>query len=57
MQGEYTILIVAHRLSTIVDSDRIFVVDGGKIIADGPHKKLMRSCNLYRELYSKELET
>ena len=56
LQGEYTILIVAHRLSTIVDSDRIFVVDGGKIIAEGSHKKLMRSCNFYRELYSKELE-
>lgn len=56
MQGEYTILIVAHRLSTIVDSDRIFVLDGGKIIAEGTHRQLLKSCDFYRELYSKDLE-
>lgn len=56
LQGEYTILIVAHRLSTIVDSDRIFVVDGGKIIAEGTHRQLLKTCDFYRELYGKELE-
>lgn len=56
MQGEYTILIVAHRLSTIVDSDRIFVLDGGKIIAEGTHNQLLKTCDFYRELYSKDLE-
>lgn len=56
LQGEYTILIVAHRLSTIVDSDRIFVVDGGKIIADGTHKQLLKTCDFYHELYSKDLQ-
>ena len=56
LQGEYTILIVAHRLSTIVDSDKIFVVDGGKIIAEGTHKQLLKTCDFYHELYSKDLQ-
>ena len=55
MQGEYTILIVAHRLSTIVDCDKIFVIDDGKIIAEGNHKQLMKKCDFYRDLYQQEL--
>ena len=55
LQGEYTILIVAHRLSTVIDSDRIFVVDEGKIVADGTHQELLRSCQFYHDLYRKDL--
>ena len=55
LQGEYTILIVAHRLSTVIDSDRIFVVDKGKIVADGTHQELLRSCQFYHDLYRKDL--
>jgi len=54
MQGEYTILIVAHRLSTVVHSDRILVVDKGKIIADGTHETLLKENDTYRELYLAE---
>lgn len=54
LKGEYTILIVAHRLSTIIDSDKIFVVDGGKIVASGTHKTLLKKCELYRSLYEKD---
>ncbi len=56
MKGEYTILIVAHRLSTIIDCDKIFVVDGGKIIACGTHKELLNNCDFYKNLYEKELK-
>ena len=56
LKGEYTILIVAHRLSTIIDSDKIFVVDDGKIIDSGTHKELLKSCEYYRNLYNKDLE-
>ena len=55
LQGEYTILIVAHRLSTVIDSDRIFVVDKGRIIASGTHQELLRSCQFYHDLYRKDL--
>lgn len=55
LKGEYTILIVAHRLSTVIDSDRIFVVDDGKIIASGKHKELLKNCEFYKSLYKKDL--
>ena len=55
LQGEYTILIVAHRLSTVIDSDRIFVVDKGKIVASGTHQDLLRGCQFYHDLYRKDL--
>ena len=52
-----TILIVAHRLSTIIDSDVIFVVDDGKIIEKGTHKELLKKSGFYKNMYQKELET
>ena len=55
LKGKYTILIVAHRLSTVIDSDKIFVVDDGKIIASGTHSELLESCSFYKKLYSKDL--
>ena len=55
LKGEYTILIVAHRLSTVIDSDRIFVVSDGKIIDNGSHKELLKRCDIYKNLYNKDL--
>lgn len=57
LKGEYTILIVAHRLSTIIDSDKIFVVDEGKIIDSGSHKELLKHCEFYKNLYEKDLQS
>ena len=56
LSGEYTILIVAHRLSTVIDCDRIFVVDDGKIVDSGSHKELLNKCSLYKDLYEKDLK-
>ena len=49
-----TIIIVAHRLSTIVGADQIYMLDGGKVIANGTHAELMRKCKEYNELYKLE---
>jgi ATP-binding cassette subfamily B protein len=49
MQGRTT-LIVAHRLSTIALADRVVLLDGGRIVADGTHAELMASSPLYVEV-------
>lgn len=54
MKNEKTIIVVAHRLTTIKDCDRIFVIDDNKIIADGSHSYLIENCETYKNLYKTE---
>ena len=56
LQKDYTILIIAHRLSTIIDSDRILFIESGKVIGEGSHKNLLKTCKSYKELYEAELK-
>ena len=51
---DHTVVIVAHRLSTIKDADIIYVVDDGKIVGEGTHKELLRSNKIYKNLYETE---
>ena len=51
---DHTVVIVAHRLSTIVDADIINVIDKGKLAASGTHKELLKSCKVYQGLYKTE---
>ncbi len=51
---DHTIIIVAHRLSTIIDADIINVIDKGKCSASGTHKKLMKESKTYQKLYLSE---
>ena len=48
--GNATIIMVAQRVSTILDADRILVVDDGMIVGQGTHKELLHTCPLYREI-------
>ena len=46
-----TLLVIAHRLSTVTDADQIFVVEDGRIAAQGTQAQLLESCPLYREMW------
>lgn len=50
LKGKYTILIIDHRLSTIVNSDKIIMIDKGKI-----HQALMKKSSKYQKLYQADL--
>lgn len=50
-----TLVIVAHRLSTVIDADQIVVLDGGRVVGIGTHSALLASTPLYRELAEHQL--
>ena len=53
--GTATTLIVAQRIGTIMDADKIIVLDEGKIVGIGRHKELLKSCPVYREIAESQL--
>jgi len=50
-----TVIIVAQRVGTVMNSDRIIVLEEGTIAGIGNHKELMKSCEIYREIVSSQL--
>lgn len=52
-----TLIVIAHRLSTVKDSDQIFVVNDGNIAAHGTHKELLASCPLYKEMWNAHISS
>jgi ABC-type multidrug transport system fused ATPase/permease subunit len=46
-----TVIVVAHRLSTIMEMDRILVIEGGTIASQGTHKELLKKKGTYRKLW------
>ena len=51
-----TTIVIAHRLSTILKSDNIFVIDHGKLAAEGKHDELLNSSNIYKNFYEKQIK-
>ncbi|MCX7029524.1 MAG: ABC transporter ATP-binding protein [Spirochaetes bacterium] len=53
--GEATVIIVAQRVNTVMDADRIVVLDDGRVVGTGTHRELLRSGGVYREIVSSQL--
>ena len=56
MKNKYTILIIAHRLSTVINSDEIMLIEDGKVTCAGSHEELLKSSKDYKQLYNLELK-
>lgn len=50
-----TVVIVAQRISTIIDADRIIVIENGQVAGIGTHKELLKSCDVYREIVDSQM--
>lgn len=55
IKGTQTIIVIAHRLSTVINSDIIYYLNKGKITASGTHNELLTNCKEYKKLYEKEI--
>ena len=51
-----TVLVIAHRLSTVINADKIVVMQHGKIIGQGKHRELLKKCRLYKMLYEMQFQ-
>ena len=56
LKNEYTIMIIAHRFSTILNCDKIFFIDKGKVLDSGTHEELLKTCKKYKNLYESEIK-
>jgi ATP-binding cassette subfamily B protein len=53
--GDSTMLVIAQRISTIMDADQIVVLDAGRVVGIGKHRELMETCYVYREIAASQL--
>ena len=49
-----TKIIIAQRVASVMDADMIIILDGGKIVATGTHEQLLKSSDIYREIYEQQ---
>ena len=57
LMAERTVLVIAHRLTTVENADNILVMDNGKIVASGSHQELLSQGGLYTRLYNKQFKS
>jgi ATP-binding cassette, subfamily B, bacterial MsbA len=55
LMHERTTFVIAHRFSTIISADTIVVMERGRIVGQGKHDELLASCEIYRQLYERQL--
>ena len=51
-----TTIVIAHRLSTVLNSDKIYVIDSGNVVAEGTHDKLLITSSIYKNFYEKQIK-
>ena len=51
-----TTIVIAHRLSTILNSEKIYVIDKGKVIGSGKHGELLKTSEVYKNFYEKQIQ-
>ena len=51
-----TTIVIAHRLSTVLNSNKIYVIDSGKVVDFGKHEELMKKSELYKNFYDKQIQ-
>ncbi len=57
LMKDRTSIVIAHRLATVIRADRIFLLDGGRIVATGTHEQLITESPLYRHLADLQFST
>jgi len=55
LMRDRTTIVVAQRISTVLKADKILVLEGGRVVAEGTHQELMASSPIYREIYDSQL--
>tara|TARA_B110000908_G_C10229741_1_gene439929 strand:+ start:306 stop:2045 length:1740 start_codon:yes stop_codon:yes gene_type:complete len=50
-----TTIVIAHRLSTVLNSDQIYIIDSGNVVANGKHDELLKNSELYKNFYEKQI--
>ena len=53
---QMTVFVVSQRVSSVMNADKIFVLDDGKLVGEGTHEVLRQSCEVYREICHSQLD-